>query len=292
MNDIRKIAAIAAAAVLFTGCGKQTGSSTESDSSDDPAVSVSDVTESEAEPVTEADTDKPAQSGTATDPAEDPAIETTVISAPAAASTVTTTAAADSDADDAQTATVPAAEPSDGSFSYNSDGAIEVHGDDTELSDSEAIAAAQALYQSACRTQWDYTVGTPYSIDYDTYIENEYGWQYYLITESGINSLADVEADYYKVFSDRYPTPLYEEYIEQDGNVYALNGQRGSDIFYTYSQVTAVTSRTDDEIFFTVTSYYDGTAIGEDTSYTTEDEFSIVIGSDGVLRAGVFKLPY
>lgn len=153
------------------------------------------------------------------------------------------------------------------------------------------MAAAQALYESACQTQWNFTVGCPYSVDMDNYIENEFGWQFHLINDGVTTSLADVESDYYKVFSDRYPNPLSEVYCDGTDGVYALGAERGMNIFYAYSQVTSIDSRSGDEIFFTVVSHYDGSdRTGE--AYDESQTFSAVIGEDGVWRAGQFTLPY
>lgn len=162
--------------------------------------------------------------------------------------------------------------------------------DDT--SDDELIAAAQKLYESACETNWNYHVGCPYELDYQQYIENDLGWQYNLVTTEGINSLADVEADYYKVFSSSYPNDLNELYIESNGRVYALDGERGANIYYTGSKVVSVTERGDSEITFSVENYYDGDDFEGDGNYTKTAEFSAVIEGDGTLRAGKFTLPF
>lgn len=195
-----------------------------------------------------------------------------------AASTTVTTAAS-----------TKAAQP--GVFVYD-DGAIKFDAPASEQSDSTLTEAAQALYESACAAEWSFTVGSPYTLDTADYITGQYDWQYFRVTDEGINSMADVRADYNKVFSSRYPDDLDKIFMEKDGHVYALNGARGQDIFYDYSQVTGIEKRTDDEIFFTVTSYYSGSPKAPDTPCTVEDEFSAVIDPDGVMRAGKFTLPY
>ncbi|MBQ8296326.1 MAG: hypothetical protein IJX77_00920 [Ruminococcus sp.] len=160
------------------------------------------------------------------------------------------------------------------------------------LSDEELVSMAQTLFESACRTSWDFHVGCPYTLDYNSTAENSLGWKFYLVTSEGISSIADVEADYYSTFSDTYTTDLSEIYLESGGRVYALDGQRGSNIYYTGSAVTAVTSRQENEVFFTVENYYSGSDFSGEGAYTQTAEFSAVLHEDGSWRAGVFTLPY
>lgn len=179
-----------------------------------------------------------------------------------------------------------------GAFEYNEDGAVVFKASDGNIDDHTMISAAQALFESACRTQWNFTVGCPFKID-DQFIETgDFNWRYYHISDSNIKSFADVENAYHRVFSDRYPTAdLSKLYIEQDGGVYALSGARGADIYYTGSKITEIKSKTDDEIVFTVENYYNGSDYGEG-AHTESDQFSAVIGSDNVWKAGKFTLPY
>ncbi|HAE52079.1 MAG TPA: hypothetical protein DCG30_02340 [Ruminococcus sp.] len=174
----------------------------------------------------------------------------------------------------------------------DNNGAVVVNNDMLSLSDDELKAAAQTLYESACKTEWSYTVGSPYAINYDESIENELGWKYYMIITDGINSIADVEKDYYKVFSHKYPNALAETFMESGGHVYALNGSRGTNIFYINSKITSIDSKGDDEIMFTVTSYYDGSPYDDSGSYEDAAEFSMVRDDDGTWKAGKFRLPY
>ena len=160
-----------------------------------------------------------------------------------------------------------------------------------ENSDAELISKAQELFTKACETNMRFTVGCPYSLDTSSYVENNYGWQFYLITDPNINSVADVRADYQKVFSSAYPDHLDETFIDSNGHAYCLDGARGADIFYTKSEIISVDSNNGSEIFFTVRNYYDGSDWG-DAPYTKDEQFSAVIGEDGSWRAGVFTLPY
>lgn len=160
-----------------------------------------------------------------------------------------------------------------------------------EQLNTDVIAAAQELFDKACETEWNFTVGSPYSIDTSQYVTNEYGWQFYLITAEGINSLDDVRADYHEVFSEKYPDSLDEVFMEDGGHAYCLNGARGSDIFYEGSEVVEVTGRSDGEICFKVINSYSDDGFGGG-AYTEEADFTVIRDSDGAWRVGKFKLPY
>lgn len=160
-----------------------------------------------------------------------------------------------------------------------------------EQSDEELIAAALALFQSACKTEWDYTVGSPYELDMNQTVQNQFGWDCYLVISEGVNSLADVRADYHKIFSENYTDTLDEVFTETNGHVYCLNGSRGADIFYKKSVITSVNSRSESEISFTVTNYFSGDDFGKE-AYTMDEDFVISIDSDDVWRVSRFRLPY
>ena len=210
---------------------------------------------------------------------------TAAASTTAAAETTVTTAAA-------QEATHQPDPLGGDAFEYNDDGAVVFDKPVEDSDDKTLIAAAQALFESAGHVQMLFTVGCPYKVDYDNYIENDLGWQFYRITESGISRFSDIEDGYYKVFSRRYPSSeLSELYIEKNGAVYALCGNRGSNIYYSSSRITGIKSRTDDEIVFTVENYYDGSDFDQE-SYTETDDFSVVIENGNVWKVGQFTLPY
>ncbi len=160
-----------------------------------------------------------------------------------------------------------------------------------EQLDANVIAAAQQLFERACETEWNFTVGSPYTLDTSEYFSNKYGWQFYLITDEGVNSLDDVRADYHNVFSEDYKDTLDELYMEQGGRVYCLNAARGSDIFYESSEVVEITGRDEGEIRFKVIDSYNGASFGGE-AYTEEREFVIVKEYDGKWRVSEFKLPY
>lgn len=179
-----------------------------------------------------------------------------------------------------------------GAFSYDENGAVEFLQDPAESDDRLLISAGQAIFETACRTQWDFTVGCPYEIDINSTVQNGFGWTYYKITDENIKSLADIENDYYKVFSDRYPNEdLKMLYLEFEGSVYALNGQREMNIYYSVSRIKDIQSRTDNEIFFTVENQFEGTDTNPDEPYSQEETFSVVLDGDKI-KAGQFRLPY
>ncbi len=181
-------------------------------------------------------------------------------------------------------------EPESQPFETDDNGAVimEVH-DDTE--DSEIISAAQELYENACETEFRYHVGCPYNLDYNSYVENSYGWQYYLVTDEGYTTIADVEKDYYKKFAEENGSDLSEIYIEQDGRLYAFDGERGANVFYESSEVTGIIEKSDNKIVFSVDNHYTGNDIDPGTPVTETEQFSVVI-KDGEWRVGEFYLPY
>ncbi len=157
--------------------------------------------------------------------------------------------------------------------------------------DADIIAAAQLLFDQACETEWNFTVGSPYEVDQNVSVKNSYGWDCYLITADGINSLAEVRLDYHKIFSENYEDHLEEVFTESDGRVYCLCGERGSDIFYIDSEITSINSISDSEISFTVTDSYSDDDSGGGPC-TKEREFAISKDSDRAWRVSRFILPY
>ncbi|MDE5860700.1 MAG: hypothetical protein K2H28_00720 [Ruminococcus sp.] len=180
-----------------------------------------------------------------------------------------------------------------GAFAYDEDGAVQFSAETESNDDQTLISAGQALFESACQTEWNFTVGCPYAINDGRVIKNDYDWVYYQITDEKIHTLNDVKNDYYNVFSDRYPhEDLDMLYTERDGNVYAMNGKREMNAYYSMSRITGIESRTNDEIFFTVEHQFEGTDQNPNAPYSENDTFSVVISPDGKWKAGKFRLPY
>lgn len=185
-----------------------------------------------------------------------------------------------------QTTTSTASEPIQENFT------TEPVQDISGMDDSGLIKVAQMLFETACDFQWKLTVGCPYEIDMDSTVQNGFGWTYYKITDSNVHSLADIEDLYYGVFSDRYPNEdLKILYLDFEGDVYALNGLREKNIYYSHSEIKNIQSRTDDEIVFTVENYFDGTDMNPEEPYSETDTFSIVTAGNKT-RVGQFRLPY
>lgn len=189
---------------------------------------------------------------------------------------------------------VSASQPNSSSTesSYNENSITESGEDFSQTDDSRLIAMGQSLFETACDFQWNFTVGCPYEVDMDSTVQNGFGWTYYKIIDSNIHSLADIENVYYSLFSDKYPNEdLKILYLDFEGDVYALNGQREKNIYYSGSEIKNIQSRTDDEIVFTVENYFDGTDMNPEEPYSETDTFSIVI-ADNKTRIGQFRLPY
>lgn len=262
---MKKLLSTAIAAVLACGICSCSKNSESSDSSENSAKQQETSVVSVIPETTEAENSEAQEAAEESDiPATEPAAES-----PAAPETETDAAA----------------------YHFDDGGAIVFDQSAAQQPESVLVAAAQELFESACNTYWRFTVGSPYSLDTSEFIENQYGWQFYLVTEEGMNSVADVKADYHRVFSQRYPDEIDETFADNDGRVYCLDGARGADIYYDRSEVISLDSQSGDEYFFTVRNYYDGSAWGDEPYY--EDEtFSAVDEGDGTWRAGTFRLPY
>lgn len=175
-------------------------------------------------------------------------------------------------------------------FETDENGAVIMEVEDN-TDDSEIISAAQELYENACKTEFRYHVGCPYNLDFSNYIENQYGWPYYLVTDEGYTSIADVEKDYYKIFAEENGNDLSEIYMEQDGKLYALDGERGANIFYKSSEVTGIIEKSENKIVFSVDNHYTGDDKNPETPITETEQFSVII-KNGEWRVAEFYLPY
>lgn len=270
--------AFSAALCLSAGCGKKASIASSTLSSETPTAPVSAAEEiiTQSAPLAPT-TEAPQQQDT-----------TAVVSGSAGSVETTNSQSTETDTEEEQQLDPLA----NSAFSYDESGAVVLKKDISELDEAELLSAGQALFQSACRTEWSYTVGCPYELDNDDFIENDFGWQYHRIITPGISSYSDVLRDYHKVFSDTHEGQLADLYIEKDGAVYALSAARGQDLYYTASKVTSVKERNMNEIVFSVESFYSGSDMSPDTPTSKTNDFSAVIGSDNKLYAGQFVLPY
>ena len=171
----------------------------------------------------------------------------------------------------------------------------------------ELIGKAQNFFETACETYWMYRYTPPFDFadyKYDengNVIEKEYNWKVkengedlgYLIKNPDIKSIDDVLEEYYKIFSNRYPNDIRDAYIEYNGNLNVLSGNRGYNISYKDSHVSEFQRIEGDEIFFTVeNSYYDNIPYEEDGFSIKKETFSVIVQPDGSWKVGQFSLPY
>lgn len=237
-----------------------------------------------AEKETSADSDKPAETTKDPDSTQPD---------PLAPKPTTSAQAGEAPTENAANATENPTEPPDrNAYWRNENGNIVFKESENKASDSTLTAAAQELYELACETMWKYTVGCPYELDENDTIETDYNWIFYRVKDEHIKSFSDVADDYYKVFSRRYPNDLNEIYMDGDGAVYAMAGERGMNLYYKESKVISLEKRGSDEIFFKVESYYDGDDFEPDRKWSKTDDFSVVIEDDGSWHIGQFTLPY
>lgn len=160
------------------------------------------------------------------------------------------------------------------------------YGDDEQL-----ITLATSLYRVACEMYWNYYYDSPYSIDYDQETTDDQGNTFFAISDPSISSLEDVRNDWYTVFSTTTdPQDFNGHFLERDSKVYINDGARGSDIYYSDTEITGIVSSNDDQVTFTAVSHYvdpnDGSILPDVT-----DEFSIIL-EDGSYHVGKFTLPY
>ena len=170
----------------------------------------------------------------------------------------------------------------------------------------ELIDKAQDFFETACETYWMYRYTPPFDIADDKYDENgnvigkEYNWKVkengedlgYLIKNPEIKSIDDVLEEYYKTFSDRYPNDIRDAYIEYNGNLYVLSGNRGYNISYKDSRVSEFQRIEGDEIFFIAEYSYYNETFDENDIIVKKEIFSVIVQPDGSWKVGQFRLPY
>ena len=160
------------------------------------------------------------------------------------------------------------------------------YGDEKQL-----ISLATSLHQVACEMAWNYYNGSPYSLNYDTFIEDDYGGIYFLIDDSSIKTLDDVHEDWFEIFSSTTnPKDFDGHFIEKNEKVYVNDGTRGADIYYKNTEITEITSIVGNEVTFKAVSHFvnpeDNSAMDDETY-----DFSIIL-EDGSYHVGKFTLPY
>lgn len=161
------------------------------------------------------------------------------------------------------------------------------------FNDNELIGLAQSLYEVAEEMVWKYFYDTPYPLDYDNSIQDDHGNIYYMIDDENITSMEDIENDWLTIFSNKYHEMDFgNRFLEQNNRVYVNDAPRNSSIYYDYTEITEVTSKSNDgkEVFFKAVSHYidpyNNTPMDDQVN-----EFSIVLEDDSY-HVGKFTSPY
>lgn len=217
--------------------------------------------------------------------------ENPIVTKPAVTTSAEPAAIFPTETSDSEPATEGPTLPSANGFLVHEEGGITFGKPVEEQEDDVLIAAAKELYGRACETEWKFTVGSPYELDHSKSVQNSLGWNFYLITDSRINSLDDVRADYHQVFSEQYMDAIDETFMEDGGRTYCFDGSRGADIFYEETNITGIVSKSESEIVFSVENRYSDDGFGGG-AYSSAEEFTAVIDSDGIWRVMKFRLPY
>lgn len=153
------------------------------------------------------------------------------------------------------------------------------------LSDNQLFTLAKEKYTQAMEVYNDFIYNGHYDMDSSQLYFSENGESMLLITDSSIKSISDVLDDYAQYFSEKYENPIPLHYIENGNSVYYIQSDRGSDATYIDTEITNITKKDSDEVFFEAKSNYN-----DQTSRT--DEFSLVYNENNVeWKIGIFTLP-
>lgn len=133
-------------------------------------------------------------------------------------------------------------------------------------------SAANSLYQRAMDMYGDVILGCPYDLDYNDTDQNGFA------AVDGVSSTDDIASLYCTVFEqpDSY---IYERYTESDGKVYCNDSSRGSNIYYSGTDLEYVSGDGNTMTYNAVSHYTD-----PDTGEALEDKtatFSIEMTDDG-----------
>ena len=165
MKKIFTFTAILAAMCIMTSCGDKKGDNSQSESSVPETAATSEAAETTAE---NTDTTKAETVSTKSE---------TSISTEKSVNTSATSAAVNDDS---------------APFLIAAEGGIVFPNPIEDTDDSALIAGAQKLFEQACETEWNFTVGSPYEVDQSVTVKNSYGWDCYLVISDGITSLAKI----------------------------------------------------------------------------------------------------
>ncbi|MGN1403141.1 MAG: hypothetical protein ACI4XB_02335 [Ruminococcus sp.] len=156
---------------------------------------------------------------------------------------------------------------------------------DTGLTAEEWCEQAQQIYTTAAAVYYTYLCSSD-GFTYDASDVIDENWQ----RVTSCDTLEEATAEYYSVFAQTgHENDLNEQFRVVDDKLYRLCGDRGADISYLDSEVTALTDSTDDTLTFTVVSTYQ---FPDETEQTTQEDIFTLVLERGVWRVGQFTMPY
>lgn len=158
---------------------------------------------------------------------------------------------------------------------------------DTGLTAEAWCAQAQQIYENAASTYFIYQASSGMGFTYDTSDTiGDGSWQ----RVTNYSTIEEAEAGYYEVFAQTgHETDLDAQFQMSDGKLYRRCGDRGSDISYQSSTVTALTSSTADTLTFSVVSSYQ---FPDETEATQKESVLTLVYERGAWRVGTFTMPY
>lgn len=156
---------------------------------------------------------------------------------------------------------------------------------DTGMTAEEWCVQAQQIYTTAAATYYTYLCSSD-GFTYDDSDVIDENWK----RVTSCDTLEEAEAEYYSVFARTgHESDLDEQFRVVDDKLYRLCGDRGADISYVDSAVTALTDSTSDTLTFTVVSTYQ---FPDETESTTQKDTFTLVFERGVWRVGQFTMPY
>ena len=158
---------------------------------------------------------------------------------------------------------------------------------DTGLTAEAWCTQAQQIYENAASTYFIYQASSGMGFTYDTSDTiGDGSWQ----RVTNYSTIEEAEAGYYEVFAQAgHETDLDAQFQMLDGKLYRRCGDRGSDISYQSSTVTALTGSTADTLAFSVVSSYQ---FPDEIEATQKESVLTLVYERGAWRVGTFTMPY
>lgn len=155
----------------------------------------------------------------------------------------------------------------------------------TGMTAEQWVAQAQQIYETACETYYTYLcTSSGYTYDETDTLDGGY------VRITSCDSIEAAEAEFYSVFTQAGHENAFDGMFQTaDGKLYGRIGDRGADITYASSQVTALTGSTEDTLTFSVTDSYEDPETGETSAQ--ENVFTLAM-ERGVWRVSQFTMPY